>query len=382
MRLVLSCVVAVVVSAQLALAGPFTTGNLVISRIGDGAAALSGNSAAVFLDEYTSLGSSVQSVAIPTTDSGANFALTLSGTSTSQGQLTLSADGNYLFIGGTNAPTGTSTPNSNGSFQGRTIARVGGNGVVDTTTRFVAAGTALRSVTSTDGVSLWSAGDTGSGSTGGARALTYGLTTNGTLLNATTSNIRTVNIFNGQLYIGASTGVGGDFRGVSAVGTGLPTTAGQTFSLLPGMGGNNTGNSDSTYDFYFADLNTLYVADDDTTAPASAGIQKWTFNGATWTKQWTVASGATNVGFRSITGLVTSGGVQLYAISGESSANRLVSLLDTGAGAPSLTTLATAGTNQIFRGVDFAPIPEPGAFLFGLALTSLVGGVTAYRRRK
>ncbi|MBU6221810.1 MAG: hypothetical protein KGR24_03585, partial [Planctomycetes bacterium] len=52
-----------------AIAGPITPGNLVIYRVGTGASALSTTGAAVFLDEYTTAGSLVQTITVPTTGS-------------------------------------------------------------------------------------------------------------------------------------------------------------------------------------------------------------------------------------------------------------------------------------------------------------------------
>ena len=54
----------------------------------------------------------------------------------------------------------------------------------------------------------------------------------------------------------------------------------------------------------------------------------------------------------------------IYATTAESSANRLVAIIDTGAASPA-NTLATAGVNQIFRGVAFTPDAAiPPAFFF------------------
>ena len=62
----------------------------------------------------------------------------------------------------------------------------------------------------------------------------------------------------------------------------------------------------------------------------------------------------TNVGARGVA--VDFSGVQpvIYATTAESSTNRLVAITDTGA-ASAAATLATAGVNQIFRGVALAP---------------------------
>ena len=54
----------------------FTPGDLVIYRVGDGIGSLSSFGNPVFLDEYTPSGRLVQSIALPTTDSGGNHALT------------------------------------------------------------------------------------------------------------------------------------------------------------------------------------------------------------------------------------------------------------------------------------------------------------------
>jgi hypothetical protein len=370
-------ILAAAVLGLASFASAFAPGNLVVSRIGDGQAALSGSASAVFVDQYTTGGTFVNALAMPTSASGSNFAFTLGATGTSVGHITLSDDGRYVTMFGVDAPVGTTSPNSNGSFRGRTIARIDGGGVIDTSTRFEAAGMTPRAAVSVDGSQYWTTADTGSGTTGGLRYHVHGASTNGTLLNAATTNLRTVNIFNNQLYIGASTGVGGDVRGVSAVGTGLPTSA-STFALLPGMGGSNTGNSDSTYDFVFADANTVYLADDDTTAPASGGLQKWVLSGGTWTKAWQVLpTGST--GLRSLTGrFQPTGAFELYGITANATGGELVYLLDNGPvpTPASFTVLATASTNTVLRGVEFAPIPEPAT------LGVLIGGaVLALRRR-
>ncbi len=55
------------VTSSAAHAGGFTGGDVVVYRVGDGGSALTNAAAPVFLDEYTSGGTKVQSVALPTT---------------------------------------------------------------------------------------------------------------------------------------------------------------------------------------------------------------------------------------------------------------------------------------------------------------------------
>src|SRR6059058_2854684 len=58
----------------------FTPGDLVVYRVGDGTTSLTSSSVPVFLDEYASNGTLVQSIAMPTTVSGAQKRLVASGT--------------------------------------------------------------------------------------------------------------------------------------------------------------------------------------------------------------------------------------------------------------------------------------------------------------
>lgn len=387
----------------------FSFGNVVVSLVGDGTTTITTGTVAVpiTLTEYTTNGSLTgASVTLPTVDAGANYAITGGMTSTSFGFLKRSVDGNYLTITGAATPAGT--PGSvfaNSLFPDRTIARVDAAGVVDSSTRFSARGTTPRSVVTTTGTDFWWSGDTGSGSTGGIRYLTLGGTSSGDALaqgtggSATTAgqpapvpfNSRVVNIFNGQLYGSSGVGVGSgtnavSFRGVFNVGTGLPTAANQLGSLIVGSGTANAGLQDSAYDFYFADASTLYVGDDDTTAPATGGITKWLLSGTTWTKTWlALPAGATGV--RALAGVTDtgSGTVELYGITAVASGQTaLVKLSDTLSGtvAPSYTTLVTAPASYLFRGVAMSPVavPEPSAVALGVVGSVGIGLIVRRRR--
>jgi hypothetical protein len=212
------------------------------------------------------------------------------------------------------------------------------------------------------------------GSSAATRSTTFGGTTS-TQLHSTATNMRVVNIFNGQLYVSSSTSSGGGLYGVSTVGTGLPTTSGQTITTLPGMPLSGTH---SAYDFWFKDTSTLYLADDGAAA-AGGGIQKWTLGGGTWSLQYTLLNnGTTTTGCRGLAGYVDGGGnVVLFATTGiATSANTLITVTDTGAGSVA-TILATAPANTAFRGVEYL-IPEPGSA--GLLLLGFVALVRARKR--
>jgi hypothetical protein len=326
-------------------AAAFTPGNVVVYRVGDSSAALSSAATAAFLDEYTPAGVRVQSIALPTTVNGANRRVTASGTATSEGLITRSTDGRFLLATGYDTTVGAASITTiAGSTLKRTVAVVDNAGNINSTTALAdfASGSNPRGAASTDGVNLWL-----TGGAGGVRYATLGATSS-TAVTSDITNLRAVHIFNGQLYV--STASGSAVR-VGTVGTGLPTTAGQTTTNLPGF-----PTTTSPYQFFFADLNpaipgvdVLYVADD----AAATGIQKYSYTGSTW-----VANGnlvPTPSGTRGLTGVVTGTTVTLYT----TTISNLYALVDASGYNNNITgafsSIASAPTNTAFRGVALVP---------------------------
>jgi hypothetical protein len=151
--------------------------------------------------------------------------------------------------------------------------------------------------------------------------------------------MRMVDIFGGQLY--GSSGAAG-FASVLKIGTGEPTTAGQTATPLPGM----TTFGASPYGFVFIGTTTLYVADGNT------GISRWTFAGATWTQDTTFT--VLTAGCQGVTGWATSTGVVLIAIT-SAGTGTIVRIDVPSAASPTSTLLETGPTNTEYRGVALAP---------------------------
>ncbi len=337
----------------------FTPGNLVVFQTGDGSAALAAAATPAFLKEFTTSGTPGISVALPTTASGANHICTNHGTASSEGQLSRSVDGRYLLTVGYDAIVGTAAVNGTTSAAvARVVARIDTAGVVDTTQGLGDSfgGSSIRGVASPNGTDLWVGGNGSGAATAGVRSTTLGATS-ATQLSTSVTNTRWVGIAGGQLYVSAGAGA---FRGVSAVGTGLPTTASQTITLLNGFDPGTTS-PESPYGFYMPAADTLYVCDDRTNG--NGGIQKWTLSAGTWTLAYTLVVGAgTGSGARGLTGSVDRAGqVTVYATTSETSANRLVSIVDTGA-ASAFALVTTAPVNTAFRGVDVAPaaaVPPP-----------------------
>src|SRR5262245_6924307 len=207
----------------------FTPGNIVIYRVGDTLSGLVNTGSAVFLDEYDPAGNLVQSIAMPTTISGNNHQLISSGTATSEGLLSLSADGQYLMLTGYGRDVGgrRSVASTASATVPRVVRRVAANSTIDTSTALTdfADGNNPRGADSSNGIDIWV--------TGGAGGIRYtafdgdAATDTSTQLSTTVTNLRAVEIFDGQLYV--STGSGSTVR-LGTVGTGEPTTAGQTIT--------------------------------------------------------------------------------------------------------------------------------------------------------
>ena len=88
--------------------------------------------------------------------------------------------------------------------------------------------------------------------------------------------------------------------------------------------------------------------------PPAGGIQKWTFDGTTWSLANTLNAGL-STGARGLTAFVTGANVTLVATTGEATQNKLVVAVDDGSAAPAVTTIATAAANTMFHGVALAP---------------------------
>jgi hypothetical protein len=351
-------VFSLLISMHLNCQTAFTSGNIVLLRVGDGSTTLSSSAFPVSLLEYHTASpvSLIQTVSVPVTTSGSNNRLTQSGTATSEGSMSLSSDGRYLFFGGYDAAQGTATVASSGSWN-RIVARVDITGNINTSTSLTGAysNNSFRSVFSSNGSDLWLGGN-GSASTGGVRYYTFG-STGGTGTQLTTNaNIRNIGIFNGQLY--ASSGASGITQ-VNTVGSGLTTTGSYTLSsstILPGTSSATPSNPGA---FVLLDMDPAvpgadlcYIAD------GSNGIFKFAFNGTSWIAKGS-QSGTKAWGLTACKNPST-GNIRLYTITSSSSNNSLVyyddqSAYDESISLSSLTTIASAGSNYVFRGVAFAP---------------------------
>jgi hypothetical protein len=339
-------------------AGKCVSSTFRVLRVGDGTLPLNSAGAFVFVDERRTDGSLVGTVALPSAASGANQPFTMSGSASSEGQLSLSGDGRYLVIPGyAAAPTTAGVASTTAAAIKRSVARIDAAGNVDTSTMLLTAFNAnnVRGATSFDGSGFWVAG--AGGATGGVWFVPLG-TTGGVQVLGTPNNIRWVQVVGTQLY-GTSNQTG--LANVFTVGTGLPALVGQAAAMFPGM---PTNNNPSPFGFVLLDLlpgvgnatgaDTLYVADD--RAAPTGGVQKWTFNGTTWVLAATLNVATTPIGFRGLAGSAAGGKVTLIGTTADSTNTRLVVFVDDGASVTS-AVVATAPANVLYRGVALSPAP-------------------------
>jgi hypothetical protein len=402
---------AALLMTSTARAAPFSSGSLVVERVGSGTTTLSTAAFQISVLEVTKAGSLTQTITLPSSGSDQQT----DSNSTSNGYL--NTYGGYVSVPGYNAAAGTASVaglnvkvnsllDSTGTVVTRTLFPVGGaSGTSPGTPAGVSpfSGNNYRSSIATSGSTFYGVGtSSGSPNTGGAW---YVSGTTFTRVSSTATgqptNLRNVEIYNNQLYATSAATTG---YGIWAIGSGLPTASGQTSTLLFNSTITGTG---SPYGFTMFStggqgagvLDLAYIADDRTTA--GGGLQKWTLSGTSWTNSWslfvsgtatgssTLQSGtATNfAGLRGLAGTYdsVSGVTSLYATTTETTNNRLISILDTGTATPSTyTTLQSAGSDFAFRGVDLSPVavPEPSTYAIAIAAVATLGMADLIRRRR
>jgi hypothetical protein len=298
----------------------------------------------IFLDQITTSGTLINTLAIPTT--GPDQIVT-SFSSKSELALNLSLDAKYItFMGYITPPNTVDTSNSNtpgvydptnpvGISVSRGVAQVNAGGSLQLTLTNAYSGNNGRAAIYTgdpDGV-YFSAGNDNNGSqpttapfnsvltalinATGVQVVTPGATP-GTPLQAGSfsiteegdaadkpgkdNNFRGLTIFNNTLYTTKGSGSNGidTVYQVGNAGT-LPTGGGATITVLPGFPTaiSKTAGANNIYPFglWFANATTLYVADEgdgvvaDAAGSIYAGLQKWSLAGGTWKLDYVLQNG-------------------------------------------------------------------------------------------
>ncbi|MDX2281208.1 MAG: choice-of-anchor I family protein, partial [Saprospiraceae bacterium] len=340
-------------STPLLVFGQFTSGNLVVLQVGDGSAALTNAGTAFFMKEFTPAGVAGTSVTIPS--SGASQ-MVLSGTATSEGLLSRSADGQFLVFGGYAAPAGTAgIASTTAAAANRAVGTVNASGTFTraATSSTFFSGNNMRSAASDGSNNYWA-----HGANDGTNY--FGTASAAATLQSSKTNTRFTLVQNGNLYMSSGSTAGTpNTTGIFQVGSGLPVTSGQSLTTVINT---TIGTSPSPFQFIFNSTGTICYVADDRSISNGGGIQKWTFNGSAWSLTYTLATGSgSTVGARGVVADFSGANPIVYATTAESALNRLIKITDTGASSgATATTLATAGTNTIFRGLAFAPQAAAG----------------------
>lgn len=341
------------------LAGPpAAPTEFTVVRVGTGAAALTNDATAAFLERRKIADGSLVGtpLALPTAVAGANRQLTLSGLASVEGELSRSADGKYLVIAGYAANPGIANiSTSSAATYNRVIGRIDAAGNINTATASAAyTGASVRGAASTDGTMLWISSENGIG---------YApLNSTALPVAVSVANVRSLGIFGTgnatQLYASSSAGTN---LGINTVGTGTPNTAGVTVTRLSGF---TDTNSPSSVGFVAFDrdgngaVDQLYVADD--RMVTGGGVQRWKLNGATWALEGTISTGA-GAGARFVSGFVSGNTATVLVTTAEAVGTnaRVLQLTDNGGTTAAVTSklLATSALNTTYRGIALAPNP-------------------------
>jgi hypothetical protein len=363
LRRALVVAAAVAVCAGRASAGIAST-DIVIFQQGDAANPAAATSTPLYIQELnpslTSQTSPVQSFPISTQASPL-----FTSNEGSDGLLTLSNNGKLLsFTGWTSAAL---SPAAENTVLGRGAGTLDANGTyVQATTYTGASGNQPRSAYSPDGANYYMGDKGGLYYNGGTTPLTNSI------------NTRSLKSFGSTVYALTASST----TTIPVVQTVSPSTPGSgpvTLTGLPGL-----PNDNNAVDFALLSSgnngvgvpDTLYVTDS-----TAGSILKFSFNGTTWTARGSDTSLGTKIA--GIMAVANGAGADLYVTNNLATGSVVEKLTDSAAfnltiSDSAATTLYTAPTGDLIRGISAAPTPEP----VSLSLVALAGaGLLARRRR-
>ena len=341
----------------------FVAGNLAVVRVGGAGQFVTSNGLPVHVDQFTTGGSLVSTVDLPSSGSNA-FVLD---NSTAEGYMTLSKGNAFLVLAGYNTPAGSGFGTDFGlngtesSAVSRAIATVDGFGnyTLEITNNLAYSTWPISSAVFDGGTNYWMLGESSDNQYEG---LIYAGTPSKpkTVVISSTGNEEAVlNLYNNSLFIDSSFTPNGIFEvlNTNTPAEALPESTNDAEPVISLAG--TSRNKDFVFD---SGMTTCYYAD------STAGIVKYTNDAGTWSPAYTIpatnAGGFTTKGALGITADWTQSPVVVYATTAESSGNRLIALVDSGPTAVA-TMLAQAPTNHldttnVFRGLRFVPGEAPG----------------------
>jgi len=318
----------------------FETGDLIVLQVGNGSISSSG--APGYLNDYLTIGGALQTqVALPTTGASA----LIFGGSSYEGSLSVSADGKNIIVGGYNVALGSfsgTIDSSSSSTVPRAVGSVNAAGAftLDVKTTQFSTST-IRSAVSDGAGNYWAGG--------GASGIVYlGTNSGAATISTVSTSTRTLNLVNGNLCFTESGSSPGP--GVMAFGN-EPTTA-KSPSVIVSTAGLGTASPEG---FAINPAMTIAYVINNSASSSGGGVQRFNWNGSAWVYAYTLSYTLTSSDvLYFMTADFSGANPIIYATSGESTANKLVTVTDTGAGS-TFKSLATAPSGDAFRGVVLAP---------------------------
>ncbi len=308
---------------------PFTAGNLAVLRADSNAA---NNTTVTIVELNTTAAAQSPTNAIAIDGATLPNALRFSGSATSTGYLSLSADGTLLtFMGHNSTTTGVNV----NTLTTRGVGTLDASGVFALQTTYTGtSGNQTRSATSLNNTA-WFIADQG------------GVYSNGTSTASPAANIRAIRSFGGTVYTVSTA--------TTAVVSTVTAATGGAITGLPGLAADATAQ-----DFYMISSGSNGAAFDVLYVLTTAGVKKYSLVTGAWTANGSYAA-VTGFGLAAAR---SGGGADLYVStgSGATAANNVVKLTDTTGfnAAISVTTannvtLYTAPAGTTVKGVAFAP---------------------------
>ncbi|MCX6857056.1 MAG: choice-of-anchor I family protein [Verrucomicrobia bacterium] len=330
-------------------AASFTQGNIAVLQ----AEASANNTTASVIELGPNAAGQTPSNIIPIDGTTAPNSMRFSGSATSTGYLTNSADGSLLvFTGGNTTTSGATNINT---ILPRAVGTFNAAGTFNLAATYTGvSGNQARSATSLNNTT-WFIADQG------------GMFSNGTSTASPSGNVRSAKAFGGVVYV---------FSGSTTLGSvsTIAAATGSSFVTLPGIALAIAANQD----FYLissgdngAAMDVLYVL---TATSNTAGIiNKFSLVSGTWTAN---GSYTTSFGGFGLAAKDSGAGAELFVSSGQGAltANSVIKVTDTAGYNTAINivtanniTLYTAPTGKIVKGVAFAPFAAVTPIITGTA---------------
>ena len=350
---IFTCVSAVLIAAgeSSAFAASFAPGNLVV-MVGQG----TGSNVTVNLQEFTPTGSTsgLNNIAIPSTGTDAIRISASAGTSEYLG---LSADDTLLTM---SAPNTSSTSGNVNAITSRIVLTLNSATSLNYPTSYTGVnGQQERCVTTMDNANYYIADQ-------------QGLYTNGSTNASYASNLDSIRSFGGNVYVSSKSSP----NNIVSLVPGLTATS---LTSLPGIGADgsatdfymiSSGNNGTAYDILY-------------TLSAGTGITKYSLVNGTWVSNGSDTSSTAKNGFEFAAASNGSGGVVFYMVTSPGGAGNSVVKFTDSAGYnttindSAATTLLTASSSNVFKGISFAPLPVTISTASTLSALSTTSGTAS-----